>query len=175
MRNIDRTIPTLLLPVCLLLLTAVGAWAQDGGDLVETIPDDAGLLVETLLTEEGGGYTLVLDNTRTKLGRDFYESFYQQWASLPVVVQGDSAQKADEALENLFTIMIDESPTPGLASLVSITINDLLVWQQVVQPRLGNTEALAENAVGLLREYVVNYQEIQRQLGSEDQMGSGIY
>lgn len=166
---------TFLILVGFAFLMFTGARAQEAGDLMETIPDDAGLLLETPISEEGGSYTLVLDNTRTKLGRDFYEFFYQQWASLPVVVQGDSTQKADDSLENLFSIMIDESPTPGLASLVSISINDLLVWQQFVQPRLGNTEALAENAVALVREYVINYQEIQKQLGSEDQAGTGIY
>jgi hypothetical protein len=174
MRIIPTTIHALLWMGCLLLL-AGGAFAQGEEELTETIPDDEGLLLETLMTEEGGGYTLVLDNTRTKLGRDFYESFYQQWSVLPVVARGDSTQKADDALENLFTITIDETPTPGLASLLSITINDLLVWQEVLQPRQGSAETLAENAVGLLREYIINYQEIQKQLGSEDQMGSGIY
>ncbi len=166
----------LILFVSLTYLIATGVHAQEVEDISEeTVSDDSGMLEEGLVTEDAASYTLVLDNTRTKLGRDFYESFYQQWSVLPVVAQGDSTKRADDALENLFTIMIDESPTPGLASLVSISINDLLVWQQFVQPRLGNTEALAENAVGLAREYVLNYQEIQKQLGSEDQAGTGIY
>lgn len=138
----------------------------------EGIIERDSLLSSTDVLEEGG-FGLVLDNSRTKVGRDFYELFYQKWNA----GQLDSTQvlnlKAFD-LEDL-TITIEELPSPGIANIIQVSVNDQLLWQQFVQPRLEAIEFLVENAFETILQYIVNYQEIQNQLGSQDQKGTGIY
>ncbi|MFN3381753.1 MAG: CsgE family curli-type amyloid fiber assembly protein, partial [Runella zeae] len=73
------------------------------------------------------------------------------------------------------TIMIEELPSPGLSNLIQISVNDQLLWQQFMQPRMDALEYFAENAYETVLQYILNYQEIQNQLGSQDQKGTGVY
>lgn len=173
----------------LLLLGLLGAGnvarAQD--------PDlDEGQLIEETMNEavltEDGAETLLLDNTRSKIGRDFYEAFFRRYAELPKVAAGanalalvpvDTTQKITPKLEldiNAFIVTIDELPAFGIGTtIVSVTLNDQLVWQNYVQIRQDIIEAYAYNAAEVVNQYVINYQEVQRSLQSEDQSGSGIF
>lgn len=104
---------------------------------------------------------LVVDETITKVGRDFYEVFYRQW---------------DAPLSEMsYTIFIKELPMPGRGSQVVIWMDDTEIFSQPVQPRYDVVEAVAEYAVGLVTHYVSNYEQLSRQLGNEDQRGSGIF
>ncbi|TDB64054.1 CsgE family curli-type amyloid fiber assembly protein [Arundinibacter roseus] len=126
----------------------------------------------SMQVESSAGF--LLDNTRTKNGRDFYEFFYQQW----LVVQTDTTYFSPDAIQNIgeeLTITIDEQPAQGISSIVSLTVNDIMIWQQFLQPRLGVIELLAEDAAASLAQYVINFQEFQQQLGSDDQKGTGIF
>ena len=120
---------------------------------------------------------LLLDDTRTKNGRDFYEFFYQGWLS----VQTDTTIISPTAFLDIgeeLNVSVDEQPAPGgigTSTVVSISVNDIMIYQQFLQPRLGVLELMAEDAVGALTQYIQNYQEFQLQLGSDDQQGSGIY
>lgn len=120
---------------------------------------------------------LLLDDTRTKNGRDFYEFFYQGWLS----VQTDTTVISPTAFSDIgeeLNVSVDEQPAPGgigTSTVVSISVNDVMIYQQFLQPRLGVIELMAEDAIGALTQYIQNYQEFQRQLGSDDQQGSGIY
>ncbi|WP_266369039.1 CsgE family curli-type amyloid fiber assembly protein [Tellurirhabdus rosea] len=155
--------------------------AQD----LTTLSDEEmnGTLKEGTLVEDGNS-SLILDNTRTKIGRDFYETFYRQWSatSVPVATElpGDSietgARRPDVFNQEEFLITIEEVPTPNVGTtIVTITINDQLLWQQFLQARLDIIEALATNAVEVVTQYVANYQEIQAQMNSADQSGTGIF
>ena len=174
-----------LLLVISLLGISNSAWAQD--------PDvDEGVLIEETLTEavltEDGTETLLLDNTRSKIGRDFYEAFFRHYAELPkavaapllpALVPADTAQKITPKLEldiNAFIVTIDELPAFGIGTtIISVTLNDQLVWQNYVQIRQDIIEAYAYNAAEVINQYVLNYQDVQRSLQSEDQSGSGIF
>jgi len=156
-------------------------------------PDlDEGRLIEETMNEavltEDGAETLLLDNTRSKIGRDFYEYFFQHYAELPKVPAGsdalvltpaDSTAKITPKLEldiNAFIVNIDELPAFGIGTtIISVTLNDQLVWQNYVQIRQDIIEAYAYNAAEIVNQYVLNYQEVQRSLQSEDQSGSGIF
>lgn len=130
--------------------------------------------VEAGIQEEAATTGFLIDNTRTKIGRDFYELFFQQWTS----IQADTNIVSPSAFSGIgeeLNISVDEQPAQGISTIISITVNDLLIWQQFLQPRLGLIEILSEDASNALVSYVLNYQEIQRQLGSDDQKGSGIY
>ena len=118
---------------------------------------------EASITEING---LVVDETITKVGRDFYEVFYSKW----------EAPRSDTSPgQQSYTIFIKELPQMGQGSLVSIYMNETELFSQPVQPRYEVIEALAEYAVSLVSSYVANYESLVEQLGNEDQQGSGIF
>ncbi|MDZ7718960.1 MAG: CsgE family curli-type amyloid fiber assembly protein [Balneolaceae bacterium] len=84
---------------------------------------------------------LVTDETRSKIGRDFYDIFYQKWEAPP-----NSSN---------FTIVISEQPTPSLGSLVSVSVNDEQVFRYRLQPRYEIIEQVANYAV----QYTYNYMQ----------------
>jgi hypothetical protein len=160
-------------------LLSVTAWAQD--------PELEGRLEEEMLTEavvvEEGTETLILDNTRSKIGRDFYEAFFRHYVELPKATSpaalADTTVKITPNLEldiNAFIVTIDELPAFGVGtSIISVSLNDQLVWQNYVQIRQDVLETYAFNAAEVINQYVLNYQEVQRSLESEDQKGSGMF
>jgi hypothetical protein len=166
-----------LILVSLLCLLASLARAQDVEYLTN---DDSGVLFENRLSEENSSTLLILDNTRTKMGRDFYESFYQKWAAVDTSLPRDTTAATKgiteaQALEDEFTIFIEEMPTMGQSTLLSIRLNDLLVWQDFLQPRIGSADEQAGFAVEVVFEYLLNYKSVQAQMVSEDEKGTGIF
>lgn len=162
-----------------LLLVGYTSRAQDP-DLEGTL--DEGVMSENVLTEEGTE-TLLLDNTRSKIGRDFYEAFFRHYTELPKSANppapSDTTKKITPNLEldlNAFIVNIDELPAFGIGTtIISVTLNDQLIWQNYVQARLDVIEAYAVNAAEIVNQYVLNYQDVQRSLESEDQKGSGMF
>ncbi|GAB2529066.1 hypothetical protein [Spirosoma aerophilum] len=163
----------------LLMLLSMSVWAQDPeleGKLDEEV------LSEAVITEEGTE-TLLLDNTRSKIGRDFYEAFFRHYAELPKSVSpltlADSTVKITPKLDldiNAYIVTIDELPAFGVGtSIISVSLNDQLIWQNYVQIRQEVLELYAFNAAEVINQYVLNYQEVQRSLESEDQKGTGVY
>lgn len=125
--------------------------------------------------DEGASLAFILDNTKTKMGRDLYEEFYRQWSAISL----DSTSRKQfvssvQANEELI-IELEEIPSPGLSNIISIKVGDLLVVQQFIQARIEALETQAAEAVEQVFQYFVSYQEIQEQMGTEDQSGSGIY
>ena len=106
---------------------------------------------------------LVVDQTLTKTGRDFYELFYNQW-------QPPSGAKN-------YTLLIQEQPSrgPGMGTQINILINDHQVVAIPLQPRYAIIENYAGKAVRIAANYLKNYQQIQRDLDGQDRMGNGIY
>jgi len=104
---------------------------------------------------------LIVDETRTKAGRDFYEIFYAQWVPPP------GAQD--------FNILIREKPGRLRTTIVEIELNELTVFQANLQPRYDIIVQLANAALQRTQAYLANYEQIQQQLGGDDMQGSGIY
>ncbi|AUD05187.1 CsgE family curli-type amyloid fiber assembly protein [Spirosoma pollinicola] len=162
-----------------LTLLSVAASAQDP-ELEGKLEED--MLTETVIAEEGTE-TLLLDNTRSKIGRDFYEAFFRHYVELPKAISpaalADSTVKITPNLEldiNAFIVTIDELPALGIGtSIISVSLNDQLVWQNYVQIRQEVLELYAFNAAEIVNQYVLNYQEVQRSLENEDQKGSGMF
>ncbi len=104
---------------------------------------------------------IIVDATQTKIGKDFYDLFYQQWSQV----------------EDLpyHSITIGEKALPQLGSLISVQIEDQLIFRQVVQPRYEKIEEMANYAIQQAYRYVINYDEMQKQLQGEDLQGTGIY
>jgi len=104
---------------------------------------------------------IIVDATQTKIGKDFYDLFYQQWSQV----------------DNLpyQSITISEKALPQLGSQVTVQIEDQLIFQQVIQPRYEVIEQMVSYAVQRAYQYVINYDEMQKQLQGEDLKGTGIY
>ncbi|MCY7350565.1 MAG: curli production assembly/transport protein CsgE [Cytophagaceae bacterium] len=161
-----------IIAILVLLLSSFSlAYSQDD-------PESSGLELNGMLIEglfdENITTSLVLDNTRTKLGRDFYELFYQDWSE----TAADTSQLTS-VMQGLnpddFIVTIEEQPSPVSGSVLSVLINEQIVWQQFIQPRYEVVVDAANSATDLVSQYFLNYQEIQRQLESDDMKGTGIF
>ena len=103
----------------------------------------------------------LVDDTKTKAGRDFYDLFYAGW-------------EAPKSAKN-YSITVTEKPFRLTSTLIVVSINDDIVYQDVVQPRQDLIENQVEDAVSVTQDYLTNYDEIMKQLNGEDLGGSGIY
>ena len=104
---------------------------------------------------------IIIDATQTKIGKDFYDLFYQQWSQLEELPKQ--------------SITISEKALPQLGSQISVEVENYLVFQQYIQPRYDIIEQMAEYALQQAFLYLQNYDEMQKQLMGEDLKGTGIY
>jgi curli production assembly/transport component CsgE len=104
---------------------------------------------------------LLVDDTKTKTGKDFYDLFYSGW-------------EAPKGAKN-YTISVSEKPFRLTSTLIVVSINDNPVYQSVLQPRQDIVEGLSEDAILTTQSYLANYEEIMKQLNGEDMTGSGIF
>lgn len=105
---------------------------------------------------------LILDETRSKLARDFYETFYRNWSSMSVDARGQ-------------TIVVRESPGRiGIGTNVIVVVDDKPVTRLNLQPRADLIDDLAGQLVAALVQYFndPNNHEI---IEGNDLTGSGIY
>lgn len=93
---------------------------------------------------------LVINDTRSKMGMDFYNIFYKNW-------------NAPENSGN-FILTILEQPTPSLGTIISIKINHEQVFQAKLQPRYEIIESLAERAI------IICYQNLYQQTVTSSQL-----
>ena len=103
---------------------------------------------------------LLVDDTKTKAGKDFYDLFYNRW-------------EAPVAAKN-YSITVSEKPFRLTTTLIVISINDDIVYQDILQPRQELIEAQTADAISVTQNYLANYAEITKQLNGDDQAGSGI-
>lgn len=104
---------------------------------------------------------LIIDETRTKIGRDFYDLFYTKWIA---------PQKASS-----FSILIKELPSRGRGARVSILVNEQEVVQRFVPPNYETIELVVNNSIGRVRRHLQKNENLKKQLLKEDQSGSGIF
>lgn len=97
---------------------------------------------------ELGGF--VLDETRSKLARDFYALFYQNW-------------EAPEGVSN-FTITISEQPSFGRGTQINVQIDYEQVYSARLQPKYEYIEAVSEQAVARAHEILKQKAEVRQQL-----------
>ncbi len=104
---------------------------------------------------------IIVDATQTKIGRDFYDLFYQNW-------------NPPESVAKL-PITIYENPLPGRGTRVTVKVEDSIVYQQFLQARYEVIEENAKYAVSKVISYLEVYEQVQKQLQGDDLMGTGIY
>ncbi len=103
---------------------------------------------------------LIIDETRSKIARDFYDLFYKKWI-------------APQGAKN-FSIYIREEPSRGRGAQVSLTLNEQKIFQNFVPPRYDALENVVNFAIRITRARLRDRANIDSQLKEEDQMGSGI-
>ncbi len=96
---------------------------------------------------------LVIDKTKTKIGRDFYESFYFKLQQLP-------------GMES-FNIVVEEFFDPQFGNRISVSINDLVLYQNFVTSRYDDIEEKATEASETINQFFLNLKEYQKILEEE--------
>jgi|GEM_PF-658862 len=104
---------------------------------------------------------LIIDETISKVGQDFYRYFNNQW-------------NAPGTSKN-FNIYISEKPTPGMGNMIIIKINYEEIFKNRISPQQQVIESLVEYAINQSQQYIMNYEKIKKQLEGEDMSGTGIY
>ncbi|MBS3808232.1 MAG: hypothetical protein KGY60_12060 [Bacteroidales bacterium] len=104
---------------------------------------------------------LVMDETLSKMGHDFYRFFNDNW----------NPPETDES----FTIYINEMPSPGMGNMIQVKINYDEIFRQRISPKQDYIKQLAQMAVRQSENYIANYEQIKQQLEGEDMQGTGIY
>lgn len=93
---------------------------------------------------------LVIQNTLTKAGRDFYRYFYSEYYNKGIV----SAKN----------ITIDEAPGRGRSTRISVKVADQLVWQFFSQPRKEFLKNMANTALDRSIAYLQRLQQQKEQI-----------
>jgi len=104
---------------------------------------------------------LIIDQSRTKIGHEFYEYFYNLW-------------QAPEKIRD-YTIFIFEKADPRFGSRISISVDDWTIYQSMLKPRSVEIEEAAKVGVQRTLQFLYRYDRDKRQLAGEDMVGSGIF
>ncbi len=177
-----RRIALPLVPVCIMIAMS-GAWAQQDTTVASTggqpdkVPPALRKIVEQYeqkvqsdtLIDQGKDpkdddfvlNNLVMDETLSKMGHDFYRVFYDNW----------DPPKTDRN----FTIYINERPSPGMGNIIQVKINYEEIFKRRISPKPEYIRQVAQMAVKQSENYIVHYQKIKQQLEGEDMKGTGIY
>jgi curli production assembly/transport component CsgE len=83
---------------------------------------------------------LIVDETRTRIGSDFYDHFYTNWEA-PLQARN-------------YTIVITEQPVPQMGTRITLRVNDQDVAQFMLQPRYEIIEQYAQQSVQFLRQHL---------------------
>lgn len=113
--------------------------------------DSADTDAERRLIPQSYGITgLVVDETRTTIGRDFYDVFYEAWEA-----PGGSVN---------YTVVVEEQPVPSLGTRVIVRINDEVAFDTRLQPRYDQIREAALVAVSYAQRALANAAPLSRGL-----------
>ncbi len=105
--------------------------------------------------------SFVFDETITKIGADFFRMFNRDWEN-PTDVKGVS-------------LYIKEKPRPGMGAMLMIEADNRVIFQTFVRPNQEQLRQAVKSALQRVESYFINYEVIQKQLGSEDFSGTGLF
>ena len=154
-RAVRRTPLPSVLVLAMMLVALPAAEAQN---LPQTTPlpstdeataDTADVEAERRLMPESYGITgLVVDETRTTIGRDFYDIFYEAW-------------QPPEGSVN-YTVVVEEQPVPSLGTRVIVRINDQVAFDTRLQPRYEMIQEAALAAVAYAQRVLASATPLSR-------------
>ena len=93
---------------------------------------------------------LVVDQTITKIGHDFYDQFYSRW----------EAPAGDED----FIILISEKPSRGNNAIVTVTVNEEEILELPLQARYDFIEETAQQAIEYASAFLQQARNLSQQL-----------
>lgn len=93
---------------------------------------------------------LVMDQTITKIGHDFYDVFYSGFEP-PVGITD-------------YVIVIVERRGRGTSALVAVSVNDQDLLEIPLQPKYDLIEEAASQAIGVVSTFLIDAQNVSRQL-----------
>lgn len=94
----------------------------------------------------------IYDQTKTKVGRDFYEAFLKLW----------------EATETeKLSITIDELTDPRWGTQIFVYVENTMVYNSMLKPRLEDVDEKADEAVQSVINFIVNRALFQQYLEEE--------
>lgn len=104
---------------------------------------------------------LIVDQTLTKVGHDFYDVFYTTWEAPPGATD--------------FTVTLRERIGRGTSTLVTVDVNDTELLELPLQPKFDLVEAAAQEAVAVAQDFLRSAQTVTKQLDRADQAGAGLF
>jgi curli production assembly/transport component CsgE len=126
--------------------------------LLQATSDSAAVPRQQRTTEIEG---LIVDQTITKLGHDFYDLFYTRWEAPPKITE--------------FTITLEERPGRGTNTLISMVVNDIPLMEMPLQPKYELLEEGVNEALNIAAGFLIESQNTSRQLEREDRGKVGSY
>jgi len=129
---------------------------KNKGSTAKAEEDKAGRAEKELMEEITG---LIIEETMTKIGYEFYEYFFLLWEPPEVEVKD-------------YNILISEKASPLWGSWVRVDVNGTAVWSRVLRPRSEEIEEAVKESIEATRQYLYNYEQYQSQ--TEDMVGTGI-
>lgn len=93
---------------------------------------------------------LVVDQTITKIGHDFYEQFFSHW---------DAPSGNDD-----YTITINERPARGNNAIIALSVNDSELLEFPLQAKYDLIEEAAQQAIEIVTGFLQQAQNLSRQL-----------
>ena len=111
---------------------------------------------EELMLEITG---LIIEETMTRIGYEFYEYFFLFWEAPEVEVKD-------------YNILISEMASPMWGSWVKVNVDETTVWSKMLKPRSEEIEDAVKIAIEATKQYLYNYEQYQFQ--TEDMVGTGI-
>lgn len=150
-------LPILLITLC---VRALGLNLQPGFDHTpiflapDTLQDEklidgmANRILDKNAEEEIQLSGFIIDDTKSKFGRDFYEFFYTNW-SFPSGI-------------SLVDILIKESPPMFSTTVITIQVGETDMLSFKLSPRVGAMEEYADAAIAEVQNYLIRLAEIEQ-------------
>ncbi len=91
---------------------------------------------------------LVVDETKTKVGGDFYYFFTNHWDPVP----------------GNYTITLKELAEPRIGNIIFVSVNDRLIFKRNVKPRSEEVEAAAILGVRVTRKFIKTRLDLIKEL-----------
>ena len=126
------------------------------GGIEEKGAEAHGAAAEKLVFEGFNG--LVMSETMTKIGNEFFEQFCLLWEPPTTGLNG-------------YYVLISEKASPMWGTWITVSVDDVAIWSKVLKPRSEEIEPEVEEARAIVYEYVSNYEQYQMQ--TEDMAGTG--
>lgn len=102
----------------------------------------------------------ILDDTRTKTGRDFYDLFYARW----IAPKGAN-----------YNLVIKELPPRGRLARISVELEGEVIYSRFMQPKIDVVEANVNLALRIAKSRMLRMVGRSESLDDDDLEGSGIF